>query len=134
MLAAALCPARGRSCTRHIFFNWIYGFIKMLDLVNAEHFRQLQGQVCQFEIHGGEILHLRVDRVTLKPLARMPDADEGGRMPFSVGLTAMQPSGFVHGLCSVELPQLGRVCDMMVAREAALGRDPGQSYFQILFG
>ncbi len=106
----------------------------MLDLVNAEHFRQLQGQVCQFEVPGGEPLNLRVDTVTLKPQARMPGADEEVRMPFSVGLTAMQPSGFVHGLCSVELPQLGRVCDMMVAREAALGRDSGQSYFQILFG
>lgn len=105
----------------------------MLDLIDADHFRQLQGQVCRFDIHDGETLHLRVDSVSLKPQARMPEADEERRMPFAVGLTAVQPTSFVHGLCSLELPQLGRVANMMVAREAALGRDPGQSYFQILF-
>jgi hypothetical protein len=54
-------------------------------------------------------------------------------VPFSVGLTAVQPTGFMDGGCTVDLPQLGQVSHLMVLREAALDRDPKQHYFQILF-
>ncbi|WP_217475069.1 DUF6916 family protein [Stutzerimonas stutzeri] len=105
----------------------------MLNLISAEHFLQLQGQVCEFAADTGETLLLRVDSVNLKPNARMPSASAETRVPFSVGLTAMQPTGFMDGSCTVELPQLGRVSQLMVLREAALDRDPTQHYFQILF-
>lgn len=105
----------------------------MLNLISAEHFLQLQGQVCEFAADTGETLLLRVDSVNLKPNARMPSASAETRVPFSVGLTAMQPTGFMDGSCTVELPQLGLVSQLMVLREAALDRDPTQHYFQILF-
>ncbi|HSX88326.1 MAG TPA: hypothetical protein VLG17_10035 [Pseudomonas sp.] len=105
----------------------------MLNLISAEHFRQLQGQICEFATDTGEKLLLRVDTVNLKPNARMPSATEETRMPFSVGLTAVQPTGFMDGACTVDLPQLGQVSHLMVLREAALDRDPTQHYFQILF-
>lgn len=105
----------------------------MLNLISADHFRQLQGQVCEFATDRGEKLLLRVDSVNLKPNARMPNAPEQTRVPFAVGLTAVQPTGFMDGGCSVELPQLGQVSHLMVLREAALDRDPKQHYFQILF-
>lgn len=105
----------------------------MLNLIGADHFRQLQGQVCEFATDTGEKLLLRVDSVNLKPNARMPSAAAETRVPFSVGLTAMQPTDFMDGGCTVELPQLGQVSHLMVLREAALDRDPRQHYFQILF-
>ncbi len=105
----------------------------MLNLISAEHFRQLQGQVCEFTTGTGEKLLLRVDSVNLKPNARMPSASAETRVPFSVGLTAVQPTGFMDGGCTLELPQLGLVSDLMVLREAALDRDPTQHYFQLLF-
>jgi len=105
----------------------------MLHLISADHFRQLQGQVCEFATDSGETLLLRVDSVDLKPNARMPSAATQTRMPFSVGLTAVQATGFMDGACTVQLPQLGQVSQLMLLREAALDRDPGQHYFQILF-
>lgn len=105
----------------------------MLNLISADHFRQLQGQVCEFAMDTGEKLLLRVDSVNLKPSARMPSAAAQMRVPFSVGLTAVQPTSFMDGSCTVELPQLGQVSHLMVLREAALDRDPKQHYFQILF-
>lgn len=105
----------------------------MLNLISADHFRQLQGQVCEFASDRGEKLLLRMDSVNLKPNARMPSAAAETRVPFVVGLTAVQPTGFMDGGCTVELPQLGQVSHLMVLREAALDRDPQQHYFQILF-
>lgn len=105
----------------------------MLDLISADHFRQVQGEVCEFVTDTGEKLLLRVDSVNLKPNARMPNSAEDTRVPFSVGLTAVQPTGFMDGGCTVDLPQLGQVSHLMVLREAALDRDPRQHYFQILF-
>ena len=105
----------------------------MLDLISADHFRQVQGEVCEFVTDTGEKLLLRVDSINLKPNARMPNAAEDTRVPFSVGLTAVQPTGFMDGGCTVDLPQLGQVSHLMVLREAALDRDPRQHYFQILF-
>jgi hypothetical protein len=105
----------------------------MLDLISADHFRQVQGEVCEFVTDTGEKRLLRGDSVNLKPNARMPSAAEDTRGPFSVGLTAVQPTGFMDGGCTVDLPQLGQVSHLMVLREAALDRDPRQHYFQILF-
>lgn len=101
----------------------------MLELLEASHFAQLQGCLHAFEIPGGSTLELRVDSVTLKPKSRI---SEQGRMPFTVTLTSA-PTQFIEGLCAVELPSIGRVENIMVSRQAALGRDPQQAYFQILF-
>ncbi|WP_439861181.1 hypothetical protein [Pseudomonas sp. MBLB4136] len=105
----------------------------MLHLIEAEHFRQLLGQVREFTTDGGEVLRLRIDSVTLKPHSRIPDNTRVLRMPFAVGLTATEPTRCLDSLCTLELPPLGRVEGLMVLREASLGREPTQSYFQILF-
>ncbi len=100
----------------------------MLELLEASHFAQLQGRWHTFEIPDGNTLELRVESVTLKPRARI---SEKVRMPFTVTLTSA-PTRFIEGLCAVDLPEIGRV-EIMVSRQASLGRDPQQAYFQILF-
>jgi hypothetical protein len=105
----------------------------MLHAIEATHFTSLEGQAREFETADGRRVVLRVDTVRLKPSTRIPGGDDTVRTPFTVSLTAVEPTAFVHGLCAVELPGLGRVENMMVSRQAALGRDPRLAYFQILF-
>jgi hypothetical protein len=105
----------------------------MLHAIAAAHFTALEGQVREFETVDGHRIVLRVDGVKLKPATGFPGEDAGHRTPFTVNLTAVEPTAFVHGLCAVELPELGRVENMMVSRQAALARDPQLAYFQILF-
>ncbi len=104
----------------------------MLELVEASHFAQLQGRSHSFQTPDGNTLMLRVDSVTLKPKSQMPGNDNG-RMPFTVNLCASEPTRFIEGLCAIELPDIGRVQNIMVSRQAALGRDPQHAYFQIMF-
>jgi hypothetical protein len=105
----------------------------MLERVHAEHFRPLAGQCLEVRTPNGETLVLAVDGVTLQPLARMPDTPADRRIPFSVALTATQPTAFTDGLCTVALPVLGCVRDVWVTRAAPLGRDATRAYFQIVF-
>ncbi len=105
----------------------------MLDRIEASHFSPLTGQVFQLNTPDGGKLALMIDNVKTEPRARMPDAPEAQRMPFSVSLTAQQATTFIDGLCSMELPALGLVKDIFVSRMAPLGRDPSGAYFQIIF-
>ena len=105
----------------------------MLDRIESNHFSPLIGQTCQLRTPDGDKLTLRVDTVTTKPLSRMPDAPDEQRMPFSVTLTAMQPTTFVDGLCTLELANLGQLQNVWISRVAPLGRDASQAYFQIIF-
>ena len=103
----------------------------MLESLEVSHFEPLQGHPQAFETVDGNTLELYVEAVTVKPQSR--PAGDGGRMPFTVSLSARAPTRFVEGLCAVELPGIGRVENILVSRQAALGRDPQQAYFQILF-
>jgi hypothetical protein len=105
----------------------------MLDRVDASHFSPLVGQTCEPKTATGEVLVLRVDTVKTKPLSRMPDAPEEQRVPFSVTLTALHPTAFVDGLCTLDLDNCGRLEGLRISRVAALGRDESQAYFQIIF-
>lgn len=105
----------------------------MLDRIDADHFRPLEGARLEVETPGGDTLALTVDGVTLKPQARMPDAPADRRIPFCVTLTAVEPTAFVDGACALTLPALGRVENVWVSRVAPLGRDPAGAYFQIIF-
>jgi hypothetical protein len=105
----------------------------MLDRLEATHFIQLVDQPHQLTLPDGRTLAVRIDNVREQPLARMPDAPKNRRLPFSVTLTALEPTNFVDGLCALELPGLGWVRDIWVGRMAALGRDHTGAYFQIVF-
>lgn len=105
----------------------------MLDRLEAKHFTALQDQPRQLTLPDGSQLPVRIDGVREQPLARMPDAAADRRMPFTVTLTALEPTGFIDGLCALELPELGRVEGIWVGRMAALGRDHAGAYFQIVF-
>ncbi|RMM08089.1 hypothetical protein ALQ84_101978 [Pseudomonas caricapapayae] len=54
-------------------------------------------------------------------------------MPFNVSLESLEPSAFVDGSCSVELPALGLLRDVFVSRVPALGRDESLAYYCISF-
>lgn len=105
----------------------------MLDRLAAKHFAPLVGQPCQLTLPDGHPLQVHVDSVGEQPLARMPDAPAERRMPFTVTLTALEPTVFIDGLCSMELPELGPVDGIWIGRMAALGRDHAGAYFQIVF-
>lgn len=102
----------------------------MLDRLEAAHFAPLVGRSHTLELADGTRLPVRVDAVTSRPQARMPQAP---REPFVVTLTALAPTAFTDGLCALELPALGRVEGVWINRVAALGRDPAGAYFQIVF-
>ncbi len=102
----------------------------MLERLEASHFESLQGHAHVFEIPNGAALELRVDSVTRKPKSSIPGS---AREPFTVNLTSTMPTHFIEGLCATELPGVGRVENIMVSRQAALGRPPQLAYFQILF-
>jgi hypothetical protein len=105
----------------------------MLDRLEAKHFTPLIDQPHQLTLSDGRTLAVRIDSVREQPMARMPDAPVDRRQPFSVTLTALEPTDFVDGLCALELPELGCVHDIWIGRMAALGRDHAGAYFQIAF-
>jgi hypothetical protein len=105
----------------------------MLDRLEASHFTPLLAQPQQLFLPDGSVLPVRVDGVRENPRSRMPHAAADRRMPFTVTLTALQPTAFLDGLCAIELPELGRVEGIWIGRLAALGRDHAGAYFQIVF-
>lgn len=102
----------------------------MLDRLAAAHFTPLLAQPQRLTLPDGSTLPVRVDSVSEHPRSRMPDAQ---RTPFTVTLTALEPTTFTDGLCAIDLPELGRVKGIAVGRLAALGRDQAGAYFQINF-
>jgi hypothetical protein len=105
----------------------------MLDRLEASHFTPLLEQAQALVLPDGSALAVRVDSVRENALARMPDAPADRRMPFTVTLTALQPTTFIDGPCAMDLPGLGRVDGIWIGRMAALGRDHTGAYFQIVF-
>lgn len=105
----------------------------MLDRLEATHFIPLVDQPHQLTLPDGQTLAVRIDSVREQPLARMPDAPAHRRQPFSVTFTALEPTDFEDGLCTLELPGIGCVRDIWIGRMAALGRDHAGAYFQIVF-
>lgn len=105
----------------------------MLELVDFSHFNALSGEVCDLHLQDGSILPVLVDCVTSKPQSRNPYAPATQRMPFSVYLTATQPTEFIDGPCTIDLENFGRLEGVFVSRVAPLGRDPKVAYYQIVF-
>lgn len=102
----------------------------MLQHVTAEHFRTQLQRHCALRLEDGSDLPVVIASVEDKPLARLCDEQ---RTPFSVGLSSLQPSTFIDGLCSIELPELGTLESVFVSRVPALGRDPELAYYHISF-
>ena len=105
----------------------------MLDRLASRHFAPLIGQTHPLILADGHALPIRVDSVSDQPKAQPPDAPADSRMPFTVTLTALEPTAFICGPCTLDLPEVGRVEGIWVDRMASLGRDPTGHYFQILF-
>ena len=105
----------------------------MLDRLEAAHFIPLVEQPRQLMLPDGSALAVRVDSVRENAAARVPCAAADRRMPFTVTLTALEPTAFIDGLCAIDLPGLGQVEGIWVGRMAALGRDHTGAYFQIVF-
>jgi len=105
----------------------------MLELVDAAYFSPSTGKVCAMQLPDGGTLPVLVDSVSVKAHHRNPYAPEQQRLPFIVTLTAQQATGFIEGLCTIELEERGRLEGVYVIRVAPLGRDPAGAYFQIVF-
>lgn len=105
----------------------------MLDRLAADHFTPLLHQTLRLGLPDGSALATRVDSIQACPQARMPHAPADRRMPFTVTLTALEATGFAGGPCTMELPEWGLVQGIWVERLAAMGRDHGGAYFQVVF-
>ena len=102
----------------------------MLQQVQSQHFQALLGKTGTLRLPDGSELLIHIDTLEETPRARMSNND---RMPFSVEFNSLQPTEFVDGLCTLELPELGQVENIFVSRVPAMGRDPGVGYFYIAF-
>lgn len=102
----------------------------MLQLIQQEHFQFLLGKVTPLFLPDGSTLPIVIESNSLRPKSQLP-GDK--RMPFSVSMHTLEPTQFVDGLCAIELPDFGRVEDIYVSREPAMGRDPSLGYFNIVF-
>lgn len=104
----------------------------MLDAVCAEQFSALIGEACRIEPEGGTAFLATVERVRLHPGARLPGGAEK-REPFSVLMVASGDAGLVDGVCSLELPAVGRLTSVQVSRTVPQSADLSQAYYQIMF-
>ncbi|WP_248805363.1 DUF6916 family protein [Pseudomonas sp. MWU13-2100] len=102
----------------------------MLQQVSSEHFQSLMKQHCPLHLPDGSQLPIQIEEIELRPQSRLP---ENPRMPFNVMLRSLEPTDFIDGLCTLELPQLGRIDAVFVSREPPQGRDPALGYFNIVF-
>ena len=102
----------------------------MLQQVNSHHFQALLGQTHSLTLPDGSRLPVRIETLDETPRAKMPHSE---RMPFCVEFNSLQPTEFVDGLCSLEVPELGTLEEVFVSRIPPMGRDPALGYFYIAF-
>ncbi|HZX16038.1 MAG TPA: hypothetical protein VFF22_04100 [Pseudomonas sp.] len=102
----------------------------MLQQVHSHHFQPLLGQISNLTLPDGSCLPVRIETLEETPRSKMPHSQ---RMPFNVALNSLQATAFVDGLCTLEVPELGRLEGLFVSRTPALGRDPALGYFYIAF-
>jgi hypothetical protein len=102
----------------------------MLQQVQSHHFQPLLGQTSSMTLPDGSRLAIRFEHLEQTPRARMPNAE---RVPFGVELNSLQSTEFVDGLCSLEVPEIGRLEGVFVSRVPPAGRDPAMGYFYIAF-
>ena len=105
----------------------------MLDAVRAEYFSALIGQACRVEPESGQAFMLTVERVRMHPGARLPGDPAEKREPFSVLLAAAGETGWVEGVCAIELPDVGRLDKLQIARTVPQSADTSKAYYQIMF-
>jgi hypothetical protein len=104
----------------------------MLERISSDHFSPLIGQTCHAQTPMGEALTLRVETVKEHRETRPPESSSL-RVPFTVTLTAREPTRFTEGCCRLQLATIGCLEGAQLVRVASLGRDPTQAYFQIVF-
>ncbi|MCJ8203320.1 hypothetical protein [Pseudomonas sp. RGM2987] len=102
----------------------------MLQEVHSHHFQPLLGQTRNLTLPDGSRLPVRIESLEQTPRAKMPNAQ---RMPFSVEFNSLETTEFVDGLCTLEVPGLGRLEGLFVSRIPPMGRDPTVGYFYIAF-
>ncbi|WP_295478696.1 hypothetical protein [uncultured Pseudomonas sp.] len=102
----------------------------MLENVTAEHFRALVGSLGVLQLSDGSRLPITISAIEEKPQARLADKQ---RMPFNVSLDALEPSDFVDGLCTLQIPESAQLEALFVSRVPPLGRDPNLAYYHISF-
>lgn len=102
----------------------------MLDLLHSDHFTAVADRLLHLRLPDGRQLALAIDSVTQAPRSAMP---ESRRVPFCVTLHSLEPTDFVDGLCTLDLPDHGEVSDLYVSRNPPLGRDASLGYFSIVF-
>ncbi|MDY7562738.1 hypothetical protein QN382_17795 [Pseudomonas sp. 10B1] len=102
----------------------------MLHEITSEHFTNLLTTPSTLHLPNGNSLIVMIEAVTLKPQSRLP---ESPRIPFTVMLHSVEPTTFASGLCALDLAPLGRMEEIFVSREPAMGRDASLGYFNIVF-
>ncbi|MBV7489738.1 hypothetical protein [Pseudomonas sp. PDM30] len=102
----------------------------MLQAVQSHHFQTLLGQTVVLRLPDGGELPVQFEHLEESPRARMCNSE---RMPFSVEFNSLVPTDFVDGLCTLQLPELGKVENIFVSRVPSMGRDPQRGYFYIAF-
>ncbi|PTT26665.1 hypothetical protein [Pseudomonas sp. HMWF021] len=102
----------------------------MLQTVKSQNFEALLGRIATLHLPDGSALQVHIGHLEHTPSAKMRYSE---RIPFSVELNSLEPTGFVDGLCALELPELGRVQEIFVSRVPPMGRDPQLAYFHISF-
>ncbi|WP_057437453.1 DUF6916 family protein [Pseudomonas syringae group genomosp. 3] len=102
----------------------------MLQEVTVEYFRNMLGSTCLLQLSDGGEVAVQVSSVAEKLQSR---AAKDMRLPFNVSLESLEPSAFIDGPCSVELPALGLLRDVFVSRVPPMGRDENLAYYCISF-
>lgn len=101
----------------------------MLEHVTREHFQPLLNQPCPLLLPDGTQLSIEIQAIEERPRSHLP---ESARMAFSVMLRSLEPTDFVDGLCSLDVPG-ERLNNVFVSREPAMGRDANLGYYCIVF-
>lgn len=104
----------------------------MLGKVKARHFVALQGSTQKIVLGDEQSVSMRVERVVEHPRAQRSGAPAGERVPFSVDLTALEPTQLLDGPCTIELPELGHVPNIWMTRVVSDAQTEYGS-FQIVF-
>jgi hypothetical protein len=102
----------------------------MLQAVQIQHVQALLDQQHTLYLPDGTALPIHIEYLDEVPAAKTRYSE---RMPFCLEFKSLVPTGFVDGLCALELPELGRVEDIFVSRVPAMRRDAQFGYFCISF-